>query len=217
MEHIANVDVAVGEPGLAACSLENHRAVVVEAVHEHDQSLHTSPVDVIARVQVIDLATGSQTLDRRYPIGDPRTEVRVAASLDGRTLAEVRAAGTTVISLVDAHVIATLPGWRAVGFSSDGARVGLLRQIVDDAATSGRRPWEIRVADVATESTIWSSTGAFVLQNVVAEPGTQRMLLAGTTGGLDDLIVIDPQGRGHAIAQEVSYLSACPCPGRSAE
>jgi len=214
---VMNIDATSAEPGLAACSVERNRVVTVDTVHEHDQLLHPSHTWVASRVRVVDIQSRAIVFERHYPVGDPKTEVIARASLQAGTLAEVRASGTTIVDIPSGATLGTFAGWTGLGLSANGALIALRREVAGGTATPGSRMWESRVAAVSTGATIWSSIGPYVLQATVPNP-TQgdSLMLAGTGGGLSDLIVVDGDGSSHVLAKDVFYLPPCPCFGRSA-
>jgi hypothetical protein len=205
-----------GQPGFAACSVERNRAVVVDAVHEHDQTLHPNHAIVAARVRAYSLTGHAVSFERTYPVGDPATEVFVRASLDGSRLGEVRRGGSDVLDLPSGHLVASYPGWQLLGFTFDGKRAVLTQRESLQAATSIRIASTSEVVDVASGGVVWNSSFDLTIQAAVAAPGSEDLLLAGAGTGLSELYVIGPDGSERHIASNVSYLPPCPCPGNSA-
>jgi len=129
---IAAVGNPGSQPGVAACSVKNDRAIVASGLFPHWPPGATRHL-ITAEVQVVKLSTGAIEYAHQYPLGNlggqrepgmPGDWVLVAASPDGRYLAEsgVFNGKTTIREIPSGESLSTFPG-SVRGFSSDGLRV----------------------------------------------------------------------------------------------
>jgi hypothetical protein len=210
---IAHVGKQGSQPGLAACSIKNNRAIVVGGLFPHlpwdgNRQLLT------AEVQVVNLSTGAMEFERAYPIGDLGAQgtistgddwVLVAASPDARYIAENGVfRGTVLIREVPTgKQSATLHG-SVRGFSWDGSRVVL------DAGK--REKAEIQVETWSDQKVLWHGPG--VTQSMLARPNSNDILIGVNLpfGNDTDLVAVDGEGTSHVVTRNLSVSWPCPCP-----
>ena len=200
------------DPGVAACSVKNNRAVVVGGLFPHwppGAERHL----ITAEVQIVNLSTGAVDYERQYPLGNlgaqresgPRGDwVLVAASSDARYLAEsgVFNAATTIRQIPSGNEVTRLSG-RVLGFAWDGSRV------VATVQTGGGE--EVRFVEWAGQQLVWHYPG--VAQSMLARPNSADVLIGVTSpAGDSDVIVVTGAGTATIIVHNGWVKWPCPCP-----
>ena len=209
---VAAVGKPGSQPGVAACSFRNNRALVASGLSPHWPPGATRYL-ITAEIQVVNLTTGAIEFERGYPLGNLGGQretgargdwVLVAASPDARYVAENGVFnGMAVIREVPSgNVVATLHG-SVRGFSWDGTRVVL--------GTGGGRFAEIQVATWSDQIVIWHGSG--VAQAMLARPNSRDVLIgvSSPSGDSSSLIAVDGDGHSHILGYP-SLSWPCPCP-----
>lgn len=195
----------VGQPGsdpaVAACSINNNRAIVAGGLTGHWPPGGTSYL-ITSEIQVVNLATGAIEYEHQYPLGNlggqligagPRGDwVLVLVSPDGRYLAEsgVFNGKTTIREVPTGNELASFPG-RAAGFSWDGSRVAAS---VDVGGTT-----ESRVVTWMDQRVIWHGSG--IAQSAVAKPDSPDLLIdrSSVAGDWYDRVIVREDGTSSVV------------------
>ena len=209
---IAHVGKPGSNPGVAACSIKNNRAIVAGGLFPHLPSGNRGLIT--AEIQVVNLSTGAIEFERDYPVGNLGAQgtiaaqadwVLVAASPDARYVAENGlVSGTSAIrELPTGKQAATLHGF-VVGFNSDGSRVGLNVGKGESA--------EVQVAAWSDQKVLWHGPG--VAQSMLARPNSNDIMIGvhSTFGDDTDVIAVDTDGTSHVVSRNLSVNWPCPCP-----
>jgi hypothetical protein len=208
---VAAVGKSGSQPGVAACSVSNNRAIVAGGLFPHwppGAERHL----ITAEVQVVNLTTGAIESEREYPLGNLGAQgdagtrgdwVLVAASPDARYLAESGVFnGMSIIrEVASGKTVATLHG-SVRGFNWDGTRI-----VLD---TGGGRFAEVQVAIWSNQKVLWHGPG--VAQAMLARPNSNDIMI-GVNSPSGDSYLIAVDGEGHS--QVLGYPSVswpCPCP-----
>ena len=209
---VAAVGKPGSEPGVAACSIKNNRAIVASGLFPHWPPGGTRYL-ITADIQLVNLTTGAIEFERAYPLGNLGGQaetgtrgdwVLIAASPDGRYVAENNVFnGTAVIREVPSvKAAATLHG-SVRGFSWDGSMVVL--------GTGGARFAEVQVTTWSDQQVVWHGPG--VAQTMLARPNSKDILMGvnSPSGDSSSLIAVDGDGHSHVLGY-ASVSWPCPCP-----
>jgi hypothetical protein len=209
---IARVGKAGSQPGVAACSIQNDRAVVAGGMFPHLPNGNRELIT--AEIQVVNLSTGAIEFERDYPLGGLGGQgsnatqadwVLVAASPDARYVAENGlVSGTTAIREVPTgKQTATLHGF-VVGFNSDGSRVVL--------NIGNRESAEVQVESWSDQKVLWHGPGS--APSILARPNSKDIMIGvnSIVGNDTDLIAVEGGGASHIVSRNLSINLPCPCP-----
>ncbi|HVS05984.1 MAG TPA: hypothetical protein VHK65_07435 [Candidatus Dormibacteraeota bacterium] len=209
---VAAVGKPGSQPGVAACSLKNNRAIVAGGLSPHWPP-GANRYLITAEIQVVNLTTGAIEFERDYPLGNlggqletgPRGDwVLVAASPDARYVAEngIFNGTATIREVPTGKSVATLQG-SVRGFSSDGTR------IVVDVGTGGSA--EVQVATWSDQKVVWRRPGVAV--TMLARPNSNDIMIGVTSpsGDNSDLIAVDADGNSRIVIRNASVTWPCPC------
>ena len=201
------------DPGIAACSVKNNRAVVAGGLSPHWPPGATRYL-ITAEVQVVNLSTGAIEYKRQYPLGNLGGQlesgtrgdwVLVAASRGGQYLAEsgVFNGSTTIRQVPTGNEVGHLSG-TVLGFSWDGSSV------VTSVNTGGSR--EVQFIKWADQHVIWHRPG--VAQSMLPRPSSDDVLIGITNpaGDTDETVVVTGAGTASILARNASVSWPCPCP-----
>jgi hypothetical protein len=204
---IASFTIGMG-PDIAACSPSSGRVVITSARGFKDPKT-LQMVVAFGDLRVLDLRTGAVAFTETLAVGKPSSEVsRIAVSHDGAFAALETATETSIVDLAGGRVVRTLGAVAPSSFSWDDARLA-----VDAGPTESTG----QVIDIATGHVVWiDSVAGRVTQGAMGEPGANDLMLFVTSGQLDDLLVISPNGADHTIATNVFTAQVGPCPDCSA-
>jgi hypothetical protein len=210
---VAAVSKQGSQPGVAACSVKNNRAIVAGGLFPHWPPGGTRYL-ITAEIQVVNLTTGAIEFERDYPLGNLGGQretgtrgdwVLVAASPDARYVAENGVFnGTAAIREVPTgKAVATLHGG-VRGFNWDGTRVVLDVGIGASA--------EVQVATWSDEKALWHRPG--VAQSMLARPNSTDIMIgvSSLSGNDTELIAVDGDGQTHVLVQNAYVSWPCPCP-----
>jgi len=197
---VAPVGKPGSDPAVAACSVENNRAIAVGGLMPHWPPGGTRYL-ITSEVRVVNLSTGAVEYEHQYPLGNlggqletgPRGDwVLVVASPDGRYLAEsgVFSGKTTIREVPTGRELASLPG-RVCGFSWDGSRVAV--------SVSVGGTTESQVISWINHRVIWHGSG--VAQSAVAKPDSSDLLVgrSSVAGDWYDLVVVRADGTSSVV------------------
>src|SRR5438477_819504 len=156
---IAHVGKPGSNPGVAACSIKNNRAIVAGGMFPHLPNGNRELIT--AEIQVVNLSTGAIEFERDYPLGGLGGQggnatqadwVLVAVSRDASYVAENGlVSGTSAIrQLPTGKQTATLYGF-VVGFNSDGSDV-----VVNGGKGESA---EVQVAMWSDQKVLWHGPG----------------------------------------------------------
>jgi len=209
---VAAVGKPGSQPGVAACSVKNNRAIVTGGLSPHWPP-GANRYLITAEIQVVNLTTGAIEFERDYPLGNlgaqretgPRGDwVLVAASPYGRYVAEngIFNGTATIREVPTGKSVATLQG-SVRGFSSDGTR------IVVDVGTGGSA--EVQVATWSDQKVVWRRPGVAV--TMLARPNSNDIMIGVTSpsGYNSDLIAVDADGNSRVVIRNASVTWPCPC------
>jgi hypothetical protein len=180
--------------GVAACSIEKDRAVVVQS---GGQGIGT------AQFWVIQLSTGRILWTRSYPL-DGLTTIDIRPSRDAQNIAEVKysaaTASATTIYGPSGAVVAHVAG-RVEGFSWDGS---LAVQMADYTGPVSIIHWR-------DGSVVWTSPSGAGYSEAMPEPGGQRIAVSlrdpqhPQTSGFPpvNIYVVSPGGQGVELLTNV--------------
>ena len=182
--------------GVAACSVEKDRAVVVQS---GGQGVGT------AQFWVVQLSTGRILWTRPYTL-DGTTTVDIRASRDGQYIAEVKytccpgTASATTIYGPTGEVLGHVSG-RVEGFSWDGS---LAVQMADYAGPVAVIRWR-------DGTVLWTGPSGAAFQDALPEPGGQRIAVSvgdperPQTGGFPfrHVYVVGPDGQAVKLLTDV--------------
>jgi hypothetical protein len=208
---VAAVGKPGSQPGVAACSVKNNRAIVAGGLFPHWPP-GANRYLITAEIQVVNLTTGAIEYQRDYPLGNLGSQretgargewVLVAASPDARYVAENGVFnGTAAIREVPTgKAVATLHG-SVRGFNSDGARIVL------DVGNGGSA--EVQVATWSDGKVLWRRPG--VAPSILARPNSNDLLIGVSNGDNSDLIAVDGDGQSHVLIRNAFVSWPCPCP-----
>jgi hypothetical protein len=209
---IAHVGKPGSNPGVAACSIKNNRAIVAGGLFPHVPDGNRELIT--AEIQVVNLSTGAIEFERDYPLGGLGGQgtnatgadwVLVAASPDARYVAENGlVSGTVAIrELPTGKQSATLHGF-VVGFNGDGSRVVL--------NVGNRDSAEVRVLTWSDQKGLWHGLG--IAQSMLARPNSSDIMIGvhSTFGDDSDIIAVEGGGTSHVVSRNLSVNWPCPCP-----
>lgn len=211
---VAAVGKPGSQPGVAACSLKNDRAIVASGLFPHWPPGATRYL-ITAGIQVVKLSTGTIEYSHEYPLGYLAGQsvpgaapdwVLVAASPDAHYLAESGVFnGTTAIrELPSGKLVASLHG-SIRGFSWDGSRVVA-------SIWNGGADYEAELIQWADQKVVWHRSA--LAQSILARPGSPDVMIgvSGPAGGAPELVVVNLAGASTTIVRDAMVTWPCPCP-----
>ena len=153
-------------------------------------------------IVIFDFKSGALLRRQTFAVGSPATEVNtVSVSHDGTVAALRTEAQTSIIRLLDGKVIARATGVTPLAFSWDNKLL-----VVEGSGNRGE------VLQVLTGELLWRDSTSRVTQGAVADPRSSAVMLFVTSGGLNDLLVVSPDGSARVIATAVFPAQIAPCP-----
>ena len=210
---VASVGKSGSQPGIAACSLKNDRAIVASGLFPHWPPMATRWL-ITEEIQVVKLSTGTIEYEHQYPLGYLAGQgapgatpdwVLVAASPDAQYVAESGVFnGATAIRELRSGKLANIHG-SVRGFSWDGLRVVV-------SLWNGNSDYEAELIRWADQKVLWHRS--VVAQTMLARPDTADVMIgvSGPAGGAPELVVVDSSGISTTIARDAMMTWPCPCP-----
>lgn len=181
-------------PGVAACSYQSDRAVIVEEV-----------IAWTSEVRVFALSTGALVYQHQYPSGQVASSV--VASHDGRYLAEQLmstdpqghqlSTETLIRRTSDGAVVARLAGQAVRAFSWDGSRV------ITTPALGAADSHEVRLVDWQRARVLWRMTEPAGLA-----PGYAYVSVLSRPGGTDLVVGVAADSTGNSPVEQLWLVHA---------
>jgi len=188
-------------PNIAACSPTAGRVVITTASGYKDAPSEVRRI-TFGEIVIFDFKSGALLRRQTFAVGSPATEVNtVSVSHDGTVAALRTEAQTSIIRLLDGKVIARATGVTPLAFSWDNKLL-----VVEGSGNRGE------VLQVLTGELLWRDSTSRVTQGAVADPRSSAVMLFVTSGGLNDLLVVAPDGSARVIATAVFPAQIAPCP-----
>lgn len=200
---VATVGAPGTDLGIAACDPASGRIVVLGAARGHEGGGGVA-FYMVLDTWVINASSGSVMYHASYPATTTGLSATwVVASANANYLAVGSGGSVRVLDASDGHLLASISGVSALGFSGD-SEAALL-------AGTGSHGTGV-VLNWRENHVLWTSTA--VAQWSVPYPGAAELLVGAvdSAGGFDDLVTVDEHGVATVIARNVNLTAPCPCP-----
>jgi hypothetical protein len=194
LRRVASVSAVGPTPSIAACSVENDRAVVVAF----------TPQRVATALEAIRLTTGDVVYGVAYAV---KQQVQVVSARGGNYIAENSPSGAAIRRIPDGKVVLMLSNKRVIGFSWPGDRILVAGQAPDDG--------QLRLMSWADQRVVWE--GHSTVRWMMGRPRSEDVVFAAANQlGFYELISVSASGKENVLVENALGNPPCPCPGANA-